>query len=163
MTTDVHEARSSLPDTGGLRPWWLWLLALIIAAVAVGVAATRGDSSRSSVSSPGTEQLASIQQACVQWREGPAGSAAPSSAWCEAMVRWMSDEMRSGEMMGSMMWSDPQQMLATCQRWMSSSQWADRSTPRTPASCGQMVDWMTRHIGDWDRWDGGWMMNGPGG
>ena len=127
----------------------------------VGIVATRGDDSASNASSLGTQQLGSIQQACAQWQDGSAGSSAPPAVWCDGMVGWMTGQVRSGQMTGSMMWSNPEQMLATCQRWMVSSQWADGSTPGTPGWCGQMVDWMTQHMGDWDQWDRGWMMNGP--
>ena len=60
-------------------------------------------------------------------------------------------------MTGSMMWSNPAQMQATCEQWMSQ---ANGSTQDTSAWCSQMVGWMTDHMGDWNHWDQGWMMNG---
>ena len=165
MTIDGRETRGSSPGTARRRSWLLWIfasaVALIFAATVVGVVATRGDDSASNASSLGTQQLGSIQQACAQWQDGSTGSSAPAAVWCDGMVGWMTGQVRSGQMTGSMMWSNPEQMLATCQRWMVSSQRADGSTPGTPGWCGQMVDWMTQHMGDWDQWDRGWMMNGP--
>ena len=36
------------------------------------------------------------------------------------MVGWMTNQVRSGHMVGSMMWSNPGQMRATCEQWMMS-------------------------------------------
>jgi hypothetical protein len=134
---------------------------VISAVVVAGVAATSDDDSNVSDASLGTQQLGSIQQACAQWRDGYTGRSSPSSAWCDDMVGWMTSQVRSGHMMGSTMWSDPDQMRATCQTWLSSSQGAGGADPDASGWCGQMVGWMTQHMGDWDRWDRGWMMNSP--
>jgi hypothetical protein len=59
--------------------------------------------------------------------------------------------------MGSMMWSNPEQMRDTCQQWMSTTGSAGTNGSTW---CGDMVDWMRKNMGDWDSWDHGWMMNG---
>jgi hypothetical protein len=40
------------------------------------------------------------------------------TAWCSTIVDWMQGQMRGGQMMGSMMWGDPQRLRDTCNRWM---------------------------------------------
>jgi hypothetical protein len=143
-------------------PWLIAsTVALVVAVVVVGMVGASDDDSGGNVSSLGTQQLAAIQQACGQWQDGYAGSAVPSSAWCDDMVGWMTDRIQHGQMMGSMMWGDPDQMLATCREWMASNPRVGGSTPEASAWCGQMVSWMTQHMGDWDHWDRGWMMNAP--
>ena len=165
VTIEVPDTQGSSVEPSNRRSRVPLLIAaavlVVLVGVIAGVIASRGDDSTDVDASLGAQQLASIQQACAQWYDGHTGSAAPSSAWCDDMVDWMTDQVRSRQMMGSMMWSDPDQMLATCQQWMSSSTTAGGSTPNGSAWCGQMVTWMTQHMGDWDRWDRGWMMNGP--
>jgi hypothetical protein len=164
VTIDASETAGSAEEAPKRESRLPWLIAItvvvVLAALVGGMIATRGDDSSGIDTSLGTEQLASIQHACAQWRDGYVGSA-PSSAWCDEMVGWMTDRVGSRHMMGSMMWGDPDQMLATCQQWMASSQLVSGSTPDAATWCGQMVTWMTQHMGSWDQWDRGWMMNGP--
>jgi hypothetical protein len=130
-------------------------LVVLVAAI-VGVLAFRGaDSTDTSLEA---QRLASVQQACTQWHESDTGMAAVR---CHEMTRWMSDQMRGGRRMGSMMWGNTDELLASCTRWASSNTTADGSTPDGPAWCGRMVAWMTKHMGDRGRWDRGWMANGP--
>jgi hypothetical protein len=77
------------------------------------------------------------------------------------MTGWMTDQVDTGQMIGWMMWNNPEQLVATCQRWMSSNQPTDGSPPGASTWCSEMVDWMTQHMGGWQTWDRGWMMNGP--
>jgi hypothetical protein len=166
MAIEVSEPPGSseeVPKRGSRWPWLITIaLVAVLAALVGGLIATRAnDNSDGIATSQGTQQLASIQQACAQWRGGYTGGSAPSSAWCDEMVGWMTGQVSSGRMMGSMMWGDPDQMLATCQQWMASRPPASGSTPGTAEWCGQMVTWMTQHMGSWDQWDRGWMMNGP--
>ena len=58
------------------------------------------------------------------------------------------------------MWSNPDQMRATCEQWMSSSPQASGPTQHGGRWRDQMVSWMIKHMGDWNHWDQGWMMNG---
>jgi hypothetical protein len=165
MSIHAPDAPSAASETPRRRSWLPWLVAaavaLTFAGVLVGVLASRDDQPSTNDALLGAQQVASIRQACAQWQADNPGSAAPSAAWCDDMAGWMTDRIANGPMMGSMMWSHPEQLVATCQRWMSSSEWADNSPPDTSTWCGRMVDWMTRHIGNWDDWDRGWMMNGP--
>jgi hypothetical protein len=73
------------------------------------------------------------------------------------MVGWITNRVASGQMMGSMMWSNPQQMRETCEQWMSTN--ASNAT-NVSAWCGEMVAWRTQNRGDWNQWNRGWMMNG---
>jgi hypothetical protein len=69
------------------------------------------------------------------------------------MYGWMYDQMRSGRMMGSMMWGNPDQMRTACQQWMG-SYLPSGSTVDPEAWCNQLVDWMTSHMGAWSTGDG---------
>ena len=157
MTTDTLDPFP--PETEPRRrPWLPWVIAaivvILIGAVTVGVIAAQTDDSPDS-SSPGTQQLASIRSACAAWNNGYRGASAPPAGWCDDMVGWMSSRAGSGQMMGSMMWSNPQQMRETCEQWMSTNA---SSVTNANAWCGDMVAWMTQNRGDWNRWDRGWMM-----
>lgn len=165
MTVEVPDlpgAPAHAPGRGSRGPRLITIALVAVVVTLIGaLVATRGDDSIGVGASQGAQQLASIQEACVRWHDGYTGSPAPSSAWCDEMVGWMTARVGSRQMMGSMMWSDPDQMLATCQRWMTSSQPSNGSMPTAATWCSQMVTWMTEHMGNWDRWDRGWMMNGP--
>jgi len=162
MTIEVPETRASSAGEPERRSRLTWLIAVVVVVVMVGalvagVVASRGEDSTSIDGAAGAQQLASVQQSCTAWHDGYAGSVAPSATWCNDMVGWMADQLRSRHMEASMMWSDPDRMVATCQRWISSTP-RSGSTPDASAWCGQMVGWMTHHGGPWDR---GWMMNSP--
>jgi hypothetical protein len=76
------------------------------------------------------------------------------------MAGWVTDQWRSGRMMGSMMWGNPERLTSTCVRWMAASPAFAGSTGDASSWCQQMVGWMTDHRGDWTGWGSGWM-NGP--
>ena len=157
MTTDMHEPPALPIEPRSSRPWLPWLIGailVVVAAAVAGVIATSADDSGGR-DTAGTRELAAIQQACAQWRDGYRGSSVPSSAWCGDMVGWMSNRMNGGQMMGSMMWRTPQQMRETCQQWMSGH---GKAGDNASTWCDDMVDWMERNVGDWGR---GSMM--PGG
>jgi hypothetical protein len=159
MTTDTPNTSPASIETRR-RPWLPWVIAaivgILIGGVTVGVIAAQDDGPPQSRSVAST-QLGSIREACAGWHDSYMGSGAPPAGWCDDMVGWMSDRMSSGQMMGSMMWSNPEQMRDTCQQWMSTTGSAGTNGSTW---CGDMVDWMRKNMGDWDSWDHGWMMNG---
>ena len=160
MTTDMHEPPAPPIETPRRSPALLWLIAaamVLVVTVAVATAIALSDNDSNDSNAVGTQQLASIRRACAQWHDSYNGSSTPPPAWCDDMIGWMTDQARSGDMTGSRMWSNPAQMQATCEQWMSQ---ANGSTQDTSAWCSQMVAWMTDHMGDWNHWDQGWMMNG---
>jgi hypothetical protein len=133
------------------RTWFPWLAALLgIVAIAVGaialVVAVRDDDG-TDVTPMAMRQLAAVEQACEQWRGG-ARSGAPGD-WCGDMTAWMGGQMRGGGMSGSMMWGDPDRMRDSCERWTT-----DETVPDAPgaAACGDMVEWMRGHVGEWHAW-----------
>jgi hypothetical protein len=163
MTVDATETHSSAPEgpKRSARRWWLVMaIAIVLAALVGGAIAAHGSDSNDDAAL-GTRQLTSIRQACTTWQVGDTGTAAPAASWCGDMVGWMTGQIRGGHMMGSMMWGNPDEMRSTCQAWLSSGQGADTAAPNASAWCDQMVDWMTQHMGQWDQWDRGWMMDGP--
>jgi hypothetical protein len=163
MTIDKPEtpiSSAEVPTRGWRVSWVVAAVVIVVAALLAGAIAARGGDSNDDAAL-GTQQLAAIQLACTTWHDGYTGAAAPTSAWCSDMVAWMTGQARSGQMMGSMMWSNADQMRATCQAWLSSSQEVGGAEPDASAWCDQMVDWMTQHMGQGDQWDRGWMMNGP--
>jgi hypothetical protein len=144
-------------------PWRLIAAAgvgvLVIAAIAGAVAIASDDDAPDYAAS----QIGRMRQGCQQWVDSIRGEGGPDSAWCDSMAGWMDGRMGDdstmgeGQMRGSMMWRSPADMRTTCEQWMADNPdaapaGADRST-----WCGQMVDWMDRHLGGWD----GWMSNGP--
>jgi hypothetical protein len=164
MTVDTSGPQNSSPKASRRRSWLLWIAVagvVLSAAAVVGVLIATSDSDADvNDRSLGTQQLDSIRHACAQWRDDSIESSVPAPAWCDDMVVWMTSKVRGGRM-GSVMWGDPDQMLATCQQWMSSSPRTTGSKPDSSAWCDDMVAWMTRQMGEWDEWDQGWMMNGP--
>lgn len=125
-----------------------------VAGIGVGIAlANRDDASPAQANS---SQLADINQACTTWMNNDTRSGSTPGTWCQDMTSWMSQQMSNGSMMGSMMWSDPDQMLATCRSWMTGNPSGDRPSDW----CDNMMRGMWPHMnGDWDDWDD-WM-NGP--
>jgi hypothetical protein len=120
-------------------------------AVTVGVGLVITDGSTDGTDATPTGQLASLERVRNQWRAS-IDSSAPTASWCSAMTGWMSQQVQSRHMAGPMMWADPDQMLVTCRRWMTS---ATRDT--NAAGCDQMVAWINTHT------DGrrNWTMNLP--
>ena len=82
------------------------------------------------------------------------------NVWCQDMINWMSQEIASGSIMGSMTWGDPERMLSTCRSWMDTNP----STQRPTDWCDNMLRFMWPHMnGDWEQWDdqmNGGMMGG---
>lgn len=160
MTTETNDTPTTPTTPAPRRPWLPLLLTgiavVIVAGAAIGIVIVRDDDSNDNGTVAGTQQLASVQQACAQWRDAYSGSSAPSSSWCNDMVGWMTGQMNSGQMMGTMMWGDPDRMRDTCRQWMSTNPAGSGSALNTSAWCDQMVGWMTQNMGDWDDW----MMNG---
>lgn len=137
-----------------------WVLPVVVAAVAlagigVGVAlANRGDTSQSAGAT--SSELADISQACATWMNDDARWGPTSAGWCQDMTGWMGQQMTNGSMMGSMMWSDPDQMLSTCQAWIA----ADPASGHPAEWCENMMRGMWPHMnGDWGNWNE--QMNGP--
>jgi hypothetical protein len=96
-------------------------------------------------------QLASVETGCDAWAATTAHDDA--SDWCPGMTGWMHD--RAGaEMMGSRLWSGPDQLRASCRQWVKGS--PDQSGDNTASTCDDMVAWMDRH--STGRW-GGWTMH----
>ena len=133
------------------RRWVLPLVAVALLAggVAVGVALADRDSPAQASTST---QVANMTAACTTWMTSSA-AAGGSTAWCSDMTAWMSQRVTSGQMMGSMMWGDPDRMLSICRSWVQSG------AAGVPAVswCDGLVTWMRQHMnGDWNNW----MMNG---
>ena len=159
VTTDT--ANPSPAETESRRrPWLPWVIVaivvLLVGGATVGIVLAQNDNSPQATTTSGTQQLASIRSACAAWHNGYSGSTAPPSAWCDDMVGWMTNRVGSGQMMGTTLWSNPDQMRQTCQMWM-----ATRSGNATNAAtwCGAMVDWITQNRGNWNQWNRGWMMD----
>jgi hypothetical protein len=137
-----------------------WVMPVVVAAVAlagigVGVAlANRDDTSTPAGATSG--ELADISQACTTWMNDDARYGPTSADWCQDMTGWMGQQMTNGSMMGSMMWSNPDRMLSTCQAWMT----ANPASGRPADWCESMMGGMWPHMsGNWDDWDE--QMNGP--
>lgn len=134
------------------RRWVLPLVAVALLAggVAVGVALADRDSPAQVSTST---QVANMTAACNTWMTSGAAAPGGSTAWCSDMTAWMSQRVTSGQMMGSMMWGDPDRMLSSCRSWVQSG------AAGVPAVswCDGLVTWMRQHMsGDWNNW----MMNG---
>lgn len=109
-------------------------------SVTVGPTFDGGTSAGGSPSASQSSQLANIEAACGRWMATRAG-ADRSGSWCSEMAGWMAGRTGSGQMMGTMMWGDPEDLAASCRQWSSGNDgW-----------CDQMVDWMRSHMsGGWD-------------
>lgn len=166
IDTSAHELAT--PATTASRRWQL---AIAIGATIVligGVASAVVIARRDTTPAYATPQVGWVSDSCQQWAATyPAETAnRPTSDWCTSMAAWMNTRtgqgptapmMGQGQMMGPMMWRSPENMRATCQQWMTANPSAAPSGTDATAWCGQMVTWMTQHIGDWN----GWMTNGP--
>jgi hypothetical protein len=156
QVTDIIEDVAGSATPAATRRGPVWLMAalaavVVVAAVAIGVVVTRGESSA------GAQQFTSTERACQQWTTGytPArGGSAPTAGWCTAMTDWMRQQLHGGHLTGPMMWSDATSMRTTCRSWMSSSSVATSGI--SPQACDDMVAWMGQHAGSWS----GWMMTG---
>lgn len=167
MTDHTASEGSAAPaepaQESGRRRWLLIsgvvALVLVIAGGAWAVVATQDDD----VPSYDTAQIGWMHQGCQQWADSDQDTGGPNVEWCTSMTDWMNQRMgtsasgQNGMMMGSMMWQDPASMRATCEQWMGTNPNGVPSGTDATAWCGQMVDWMNQHMGDWDNW----MMNGP--
>jgi hypothetical protein len=135
----------------------MWVIAAIFALVAVAgtavwvLAATDDDTS--DYAAP---QIARMRTGCQQWADSYQGQDNPDAGWCDSMARWMDGRMGDnsmmgqGQMMGSMMWQSPANMLTTCEQWVAGN--ADGAEADTSSWCGEMIAWMERTMGGWDDW-----------
>ena len=143
------------------RRWVMPVVVVVVAlaGIGVGVAVARRDDASTSGTATISE-LADITQACTTWMNGDARWGPTSADWCQDMTGWMGQQVANGSMMGSMVWSDPEQMLSTCRAWMD----AKPSSGRPAQWCDSMMRGMWPHMnGDWDHWDeqmNGLMMGG---
>ena len=145
---------NDVATTAARRRWVLPVVAVALLAIGLGVglaiAAGRDGSSPSQAST--AVQLTNVNQACTNWMMNTPNPPAGTN-WCAGMTTWMNQQITSGQMMGAMMWGDPDRMLSSCRAWVTSN-------PGSAASstwCDEMVTWMRQHMnGDWN----GWMMNG---
>jgi hypothetical protein len=134
-----------------------WITPVVIGAVAVaglgvGVALGGGDDGPAPAVAANS-QLADIAQACTTWMRADGRAVPDSAGWCQDMTGWMSEQMANGSMMGSMMWGEPDQMLATCRSWMG----ANPSLGRPDGWCEDMMTGMRPYMngnGTWEQWDG---------
>ena len=137
------------------RRWLLPVVAVVLVGVGIGVGvavAARGNDSPAAQPANAV-QVSSVNQACSTWMTSSATAATNDPSWCAAMTTWMNQRVVNGQMMGSMMWGDPDRMLANCRVWATS---ATSGVPPT-SWCDSMVTWMRQQAnGNWN----GWMMNG---
>ena len=160
MSGTTQEEPERIGSRAGIRRHPLWLLAVglaVAALVTVGVVVLGGSSS-SSKGAAADQQLASVQRACVDWTSNSAPSLGASSASvaCTTMADWMTEQLHSGRMTGSMMWGSATTMGGTCRKWLGTDSRSSIASSAWPSWCDEMVSWMEQHIGNWD----GWMMSG---
>lgn len=137
------------------RRWGLPLLAVVLLAVGLGIglAIAAADNDASPAQTSTAVQPSNVNQACTNWMMTTPAAAQSSMTWCVDMTGWMNQQVTSGQMMGTMMWGDPDRLLTNCQAWVAANP-AD-AVPLT--WCDDMIAWMRQHMnGDWN----GWMMNG---
>jgi hypothetical protein len=133
----------------------LGVVAVAVAGIGIGNALAGRDDT-SSPAQAATGQLADINQACTTWVISDTRSGGTPGRWCQDMTSWMNQQMANRSMMGSMMWGDPERMLATCRSWVT----ANPSVDRPSDWCDSMLRGMWPHMtGDWGDWDDS--MNGP--
>ena len=135
---------------------------LVIAAVVVGVVVIAGVvgaiviANNDDTPDYAAPQVGWMHQGCQQWADSYQGADGPDDAWCNSMAGWMdgrvgdSTMMGQGQMMGSMMWQSPANMLTTCEQWVAGN--ADGAEADTSSWCGEMIAWMERTMGGWDDW-----------
>jgi hypothetical protein len=158
--TETHTAPDMVPPTHPSRRHLVTTIsigaAVAVAAVAAATFALTRDHANNSTTIA-TRDVAATQQigqACQQWFDSRTDTTVSGyTGWCGYMRDWMSDHMRSGQMVGPMMWGTPAAMRDTCLQAAAGSQPAIDD----PAQwCQRMVDWMTQHMGSWmgGNWDG---------
>jgi hypothetical protein len=139
------------------RPDRRWMpIAAVVAVVAVltvGIAAFAIGRSDNSSPPRATQQITAAHQACQQWFDSDtrASGTGPGAGWCDDMAEWMSGHMSGGRMMGGTgMWASPEAMRDVCVQAMGTGQGTSGNVAQW---CDQMVDWMSRHRGNWDNWN----------
>jgi hypothetical protein len=133
--------------------WPLIAAAVIAIAVAAGIAiALAGDDDPDTPATADSAQLTALQQGCQDWMNDRGPLAGSDTTWCSNMTGWMQDQMRDGQMMGTMMWGNPERMLDTCTQWMATGPAAVADGTNPEAWCRDMVTWMDQHTNDWDDW-----------
>lgn len=149
---DTHAPHAPSP-TPTRRRWVLPLLAvaLVAAGLGVGLAIAANRDTSTTPANESSTGLANVNTACRTWMQN-SPSLSGSDSWCNDMTTWMTQQIDTGRMQAPMMWSDSDNLLATCQEWVSTG------PNHNSAGCNDMVQWMrSRDNGDWN----GWMMNGP--
>lgn len=145
------------PSLAGPSRWpMVTAIAIGVAVIAVAVATfavIRNDDDTTGLPRRDIAATQQMQQTCRQWLDsGTVDSSANYQGWCTHMTGWMYDQMASGQMMGPMMWGSPDKMRAACVKAMANYQPAAGD----PAQwCQDMVEWMSKNMGDWNDW----MMN----
>lgn len=137
------------------RRWVLAMVAVLLVAGGIGfgvVIASRDGSTPAQAST--SAQVANMTAACTTWMTTATTTVSSgSTSWCGDMTAWMNQRVTSGQMMGSMVWGDPDRMLSSCRSWVQSGA---NGVP-SASWCDDMVTWMRQHMnGDWNNW----MMNG---
>lgn len=156
-TTDEAAVEAARPDSGRRR--WLLIGGALVAVLVIAGAAWAVVASRDTdTPSYDTAQIGWMRQGCQQWADSYQGADGPNAEWCTSMTDWMNQRMGSnpsgqrGMMMGPMMWQDPASMRTTCEQWLATDPSGVPRANDTDAWCGQMVEWMDQHMGDWDDW-----------
>jgi len=146
---------TTISPTGVRRRIVIASAALLLGcAVLLGVLLSRGSSPAS-----GSTQLASIRSGCEQWLSTT--SQRVSDQPCVSMIDWMSQDMKQFGTGPQMMLGTADDMLTTCEQWMSGNPQGGSVVTRQQW-CNAMVTWMTSHMGRWaghGDW-GNWTMNG---
>lgn len=143
----------------------LSVVVLMAAGLGAGLGVAFGGGSNQGANQTGgatpSTELASLQKGCQQWLEANPTEQG-TAEWCSDMTGWMSDYMSRSGMDSQQMWGDPEELAATCQRWMATSPPAGLTTS-AQSWCSSMVAWMTDNVDSWTGrpgW-GAWMREGP--
>lgn len=127
------------------------LAALAVGGVAAAVIANQEDST-----SYVTAQTGWVHEGCQRWADSRQGANAPDDGWCSSMRDWMNSriDQRWG---GMTMRQDPASVRATCREWIADNPSA--GGPNSVEWCDEMVSWISGHMSDWDQWmpNGTWM------
>ena len=118
-----------------------------------GIALANRDDTPTQVSASNS-QLAMLNQACTDWLDDDP-STTTLATWCDDMTGWMNQQMTNGSVHHQMMWTNPDQMLATCRAWTNTNSAVDHPSDW----CDNAIAGMWQHMGngwdhrnDWDRW-----------
>jgi hypothetical protein len=147
--------------TTGSRTRRRLLVVLGVAVAGVGIVLSILLTQDTNQGVPVATQLASVQSGCSQWLDANPGEPG-TGQWCSEMASWMSHYMDRSGVGPQMMWGSSDQILSTCEQWMTTS--PPSGTTTVPKSwCSSMASWMSNHVGSWtgqNSW-GGWMSHSP--